>query len=339
MKQVTHPVLPDSEERDACAIISYIKKEGLPTHGNLERTIDALIKMGHRAGEIRGEGDGCGVLTDIPRLLWRELLEASGQNPDVADAPVFAVAHLLLPAEQEAAGSPLRKQLLQRFTESGFDLLLERACPVRSEVLSSNAREVEPFFWQVALDGRGADNLVNRLYDLSVALETDFPIHVASLSSRVASYKVLGAPELLARYYPELKRGDFLSAITIGHSRFSTNTLPNVLRAQPFSLIGHNGEINTIDRVREEARMLGIFLPHGGSDSQDLNRTLEGLMRRYGLTLFDAMEMVFPPIFHTIDRMPEELRHLYGFFRRLFKASAQGPAAATPRISTGFSKG
>lgn len=331
MKQVVQSILPDEEERDACAIISYIKKEGRPTHGNLERTIDALIKMGHRAGEIRGEGDGCGVLTDIPRLLWRELLEASGLNADLAEAPNFAVAHLLLPAEEGEEGSVLRSQLLQRFTAAGFELLLERACPVRSEVLSSSARKVEPFFWQVAVDGGAPENLAHRLYDLAVALETEFPIHVASLSSRVASYKVLGAPELLARYYPELKRGDFLSAVTIGHSRFSTNTLPNVLRAQPFSLIGHNGEINTIDRVREEARMMGIFLPHGGSDSQDLNRTLEGLMRHYDLTLFDAMEMVFPPVFHTIDRMPEELRHLYSFFRRLFKASAQGPAAVIAR--------
>ena len=59
-------------ERDACAIICYINKAGKPTHGNVQRTIDALIKMGHRAGEINGEGDGCGILTDIPRDIWAE---------------------------------------------------------------------------------------------------------------------------------------------------------------------------------------------------------------------------------------------------------------------------
>ncbi|MEZ4600629.1 MAG: glutamate synthase-related protein [Syntrophotaleaceae bacterium] len=333
MKQDLHPsmVVQDPAERDACAIISYIKKQGRPTHGNLERTIDALIKMGHRAGEIRGEGDGCGVLTDIPRLLWRELLEASGLNPSMAEADAFAVAHLLLPGDQGAEGSDLRRRLLKFFSSAGFQVVLERACPVRSEVLSSGARRVEPFFWQLALWRDDGDPLAARLYEASVALETDFPVHVASLSHRVASYKVLGSPELLPRYYPDLKRRDFLSAVTIGHSRFSTNTLPNVLRAQPFSLLGHNGEINTIDRLREEARMLGIFLPVGGSDSQDVNRILEGLIHRRGLNLFEAMETVFPPVFNTIDSMPAEQRQLYTFLRRFFPASAQGPAAVIAR--------
>ncbi len=318
-------------ERDGCAIIGYIKKHGLPTHGNLQRTIDALIKMGHRAGEIRGEGDGCGVLTDIPRLLWRELLANAGHDPELAEDPAFAVAHLLLPAEAAEKTSALRGRILERFAAAGLRLLLERPCPVRSEVLSSNARKAEPFFWQLGFHAAAPDGLAERLYDLHVALEGDLPVHVASLSARVASYKVLGAPELLARYYPDLKRRDFLSAVTIGHSRFSTNTLPDVLRAQPFSLLGHNGEINTIQRLREEAQMLGIFLPRGGSDSQDLNRILEGLIRRYGLTLFEAMEMVFPAIFSSLDDMPPELRSLYVFFRRMLRASAQGPAAVIAR--------
>ena len=128
-----------------------------------------------------------------------------------------------------------------------------------------------------------------------------------------------------------MKRREFLSSITIGHSRYSTNTLPTVLRAQPFSLLGHNGEINTIARLREEARMLGIILPAGGSDSQDLNRTLEGLMFRYGLTLFEAMEMVFPPIFSEMERMSPELQSMYDWFRRFLTASAQGPAAIIAR--------
>src|SRR6185369_13954670 len=157
--------------------------------------------------------------------------------------------------------------------------------------------------------------------------ERDFPVHVASLSTDKAVYKVHGAPEILSRYYPELKRRDFLSGVTIGHSRYSTNTLPTVLRAQPFSLLGHNGEINTIARLREEARMLGIALPYGGSDSQDLNRTLEGLLCGFGLSLFEAMELVFPPVFSIMDCMEPELKAMYDWFRRFLTASAQGPAA------------
>jgi glutamate synthase (NADPH/NADH) large chain len=185
--------------------------------------------------------------------------------------------------------------------------------------------------WQIALQFPQPARVEERLYDLQLVIELDFPVHVASLSTHVAAYKVHGAPEILNRYYPELKRRDFLSAATIGHSRFSTNTLPTVLRAQPFSLLGHNGEINTIARLREEALMLGIPLPPGGSDSQDLNRTLEGLIRRFGLTLFEAMEMVFPPIVSETDKMAPELASMYDFFRRFLTASAQGPAAIIAR--------
>ncbi|BDV44895.1 glutamate synthase [Geotalea uraniireducens] len=318
-------------ERDACAIICYLNKEGQPTHGNLQRTIEALIKMGHRAGEINGEGDGCGVLTDIPRLLWRESLAGAGRPAGLADEPGFAVGHLLLPQEATAADPQLQVKILSRLAAAGAEVLLERSGSVRSEVLSRRAREGEPLFWQLALRCPEPARSAELLYDLQVALERDFPIHVASLSTAVAAWKIHGAPELLPRYYPELKRREFLSSVTIGHSRYSTNTLPTVLRAQPFSLLGHNGEINTIARLREEARMIGVPLPTDGSDSQDLNRTLEGLICRHGLTLFEAMELVFPPIFSALDAMAPELRAMYSWFRRFLKASAQGPAAIIAR--------
>ena len=74
-------------ERDACAIICYVNKAARPTHGNMQRTIEALVRMGHRAGEINGEGDGCGILTDIPRLLWREILTTAGHGPELSLTP------------------------------------------------------------------------------------------------------------------------------------------------------------------------------------------------------------------------------------------------------------
>lgn len=333
MKITGLPGFPGStEERDACAIIGFFKKHGQPTHGNVQRTIDALIKMGHRAGGVGGEGDGCGVLTDIPRLLWREVLSDAGYAVELADAPGFAVGHLLLPRTASKADlKDLQKRILDMFLARGCRMLVERPLPVRSEILSASARASEPLVWQLAMTVPDVAAGPALLYGLHVALEGELPVQVASLSGRNAAYKMHGSPEMLARYYPDLKRRDFLSAVTIGHSRFSTNTLPTVLRAQPFSLLGHNGEINTIERLREEARLLGIALPPGGSDSQDLNRLLEGLMKGAGLTLFEAMEMVFPPIFSEMHRLPQEQRALYGFFRRFFPASAQGPAAVIAR--------
>jgi len=319
------------QERDACAIIGYINKNGRPSHGNVQRTIEALIKMGHRAGEINGEGDGCGILTDIPRLLWAEILAGAGLAPNLAEEPGFVVGHLLIDRNDLVRHPELQGAILQRIRGAGLKLVAERPAPVRSEVLAARARLGEPLVWQVALLCPDALQAASRLFELQVALEEAFPVHVASLSNFVAAYKVHGAPEILPRYYPELKRRDFLSGVTIGHSRYSTNTMPTVLRAQPFSLLGHNGEINTIARLREEARMLGITLPHGGSDSQDLNRTLEGLICRFGLTLFEAMEMVFPPIFSAMDTMEPEQRGMYTWFRRFLTASAQGPAAIIAR--------
>jgi glutamate synthase (NADPH/NADH) large chain len=318
-------------ERDACAIIAYLNKAGQPTHGNVQRTIEALVKMGHRAGEIDGEGDGCGVLTDLPRLLWRETLAGAGHPPELADAPGFAVGHLLVPREALAVDADLPARVLERLTQTGVRLLVERPGPVRSEVLSSRARAGEPLFWQLAVELPEPKRAPALLFDLQVRLEEELPLHVASLSPDVAAWKVHGAPEILPRYYPELKRREFLSSVTIGHSRYSTNTLPTVLRAQPFSLLGHNGEINTIARLREEARMLGVVLPRDGSDSQDLNRLLEGLIHRFGLSLFEAMELLFPPIVSALEAMPEGLRAMYAFGRRFLAASAQGPAAIIAR--------
>ena len=322
-------LMPD--ERDACAIICYINKAGKPSHGNVQRTIEALVKMGHRAGEINGEGDGCGILTDIPRILWGEILSGNGDSSELAEAPGFAVGHFLLDRSHLAQNPGLQSRILQAIREAGFRVLADRPATVRSEVLAARARVFEPMVWQVALLLDQPGQAAAALFSLQLVLERDFPVQVASLSCDVAAYKVHGAPEILPRYYPELKRRDFLSSVTIGHSRYSTNTMPTVLRAQPFSLLGHNGEINTIARLREEARMLGIELPAGGSDSQDLNRTLEGLICSFGCTLFEAMEMVFPPVFSAMDRMEPELASMYGWFRRFLTASAQGPAAIIAR--------
>ncbi|HET6420855.1 MAG TPA: glutamate synthase-related protein [Geobacteraceae bacterium] len=318
-------------ERDACAIICYVNKAGKPTHGNLQRTIEALVKMGHRAGEINGEGDGCGVLTDIPRLLWREVLGEAGKDPALADSPRFAVGHFMIPRDVLSENPRIPDEITGRFRKYGFEVLVERPGVVRSEVLATNARRAEPFFWQVGLASGDAGNAPSLLHSLKFGIERDYQVHAASLSVETVAYKVHGAPELLSRYYPELKRRDFLSAVTIGHSRYSTNTLPTVLRAQPFGLLGHNGEINTIARLREEAFMLGIPLPGEGSDSQDLNRILEGLINLYGLTLFEAMEVVFPPIFTEMESMDSEYRSMYTWFRRFLPASAQGPAAIISR--------
>ncbi|HJV67403.1 MAG TPA: glutamate synthase, partial [Geomonas sp.] len=179
-------------ERDACAIICYINRGGIPTHGNVQRTIEALVKMGHRAGEINGEGDGCGILTDIPRLLWREALAEAGHAPELADSSRFAVGHLLIPRDAPAHGPELQAAILRRFADAGVEVIMERPGVVRSEVLSTRGRAEEPLFWQLALLCPDAAATPALLHRIEVELERDFPLHTASLSTDTTVYKVHG---------------------------------------------------------------------------------------------------------------------------------------------------
>src|ERR1700710_971263 len=118
---------------------------------------------------------------------------------------------------------------------------------------------------------------------------------------------------------------------SFGHNRYSTNTWPSFKRVQPFSTLGHNGEINTIEQLRQEAKMLAVPVRPGASDSQDLNLTIETMVSREGLGLAEAMEMVLPPIVEEIRRLPEELHGFYMYLRQAMGPFAQGPVALIAR--------
>ncbi|MBI5657008.1 MAG: hypothetical protein HZC44_09450 [Geobacter sp.] len=124
-------------ERDACAIICHINKEVRPTHGNLQRTIEALIRMGHRAGEINGEGDGCGIMTDIPRLLWEEILANAGHAPALAHDPGLAVGHFLVERHELERHPDLQSALLSRIREAGLKTSRSWSAPARSGICTT----------------------------------------------------------------------------------------------------------------------------------------------------------------------------------------------------------
>ena len=138
---------------------------------------------------------------------------------------------------------------------------------------------------------------------------------VASFSSNDALYKVQGQPEVIPRFYPEMQEPDFGSSRIIAHNRYSTNTYPTFSRVQPFSILGHNGEINTIAQLREQSEQLGLPITRDGSDSQDLNRLLEGLIYEKGLSLLEAVEFALPPILGEVHRLPAKLQDLYVHYR------------------------
>jgi glutamate synthase (NADPH/NADH) large chain len=331
--KLTHQPKVWSEEHDACAIVAAIRKTGAPTHGNLKRAMEALSKMGHRSGVVNGEGDGCGVLTDIPRRLWADALEEEGKPAWLAEDRRFFVGHLMVPNERLDQFDRVQNQVLDLARKHGARILLSREGLTRPTALGRMARSQAPLFLQVAglMEGCPLQSIERCLFDLSLSVERETGIHVASLSSYSVVYKVRGTIETLYQYYPELRSPEFTTAITLGHARYSTNTTTAFERVQPFTLLGHNGEINTIARLREQAEMLDVQLVPGGSDSQDVDRTLSTLLHHYGFSLIEAMELLFPPILSEVEKFPPEVLRTYLRYRQSFGPFAQGPAAIIAR--------
>lgn len=320
-------------EHDACALMAAVRKDGVPGHDIIQAAVDALVKMVHRSGDFDGEGDGCGLQIDIPRKLWGALLAEAGQDGALADSPNFAVAHLFIPKSEAYWAKTLKEQICRRMEAGGFRVLLQRSRQVNSEVLGPRGTHDEPEFWQVALTapGRKPAEINQACFRLGVALEDENELHVVSFSADTAVYKVRGDANVLLAYYPDLREAGCESRTAIGHNRYSTNTSTIFERVQPFGALGHNGEINTIRQLREQGTQLGISLTKGGSDSQDLNRVLEGMIHEYGVTLFEAIEMVFPPIIGEVKNMPGALQDLYMYYRQAWGPFAQGPAAIAAR--------
>ncbi|HEX9967103.1 MAG TPA: glutamate synthase-related protein, partial [Solirubrobacterales bacterium] len=320
---------PSVEDKDACAIYASVRKDATPSHEPIALAIPALQKMLHRAGNVDGEGDGCGLLVDIPRKIWAEDVRAGGHDPSLTLDDAFAVAHVFIERSQDR--EKVRHDTRELLGQGGFRVLAERIGVVDSPALGPTAREEEPHFWQIA--GLVADpaNRDRVLFDLLIELESRLGVHIPSFSATTCVYKVMGAPKVLGEYYPDLRDERFETIGCFGHNRYSTNTWPSFKRVQPFSVLGHNGEINTIEQLRQEAKMLGVPIQAGSSDSQDLNRTIETLVARDGLSLAEAMEMVVPPIVPEVRLLPEDLHPFYMYLRQAMGPFAQGPVALIAR--------
>jgi glutamate synthase (NADPH) large chain len=320
---------PSVEDKDACAIYASVRKDATPSHEPIERAIPALQKMLHRAGNVDGEGDGCGLLLDIPRKIWAEEVRSGGHDPSLTLDDAFAVAHVFIERSQDL--EKVQHDARELLGRGGFRILAERIGVVDSPALGPTAREEEPHFWQVGGLIADASRRDRVLFDLLIELERELDVHVPSLSATTCVYKVMGAPNILGEYYPDLRDERFETIGCFGHNRYSTNTWPSFKRVQPFSVLGHNGEINTVEQLRQEARMLGVPIQPGSSDSQDLNRTVDTLISRDRLSLAEAMEMVVPPIVNEIRSLPDELHRFYMYMRQAMGPFAQGPVALIAR--------
>ncbi len=317
------------EDQDACALYAAVRKDGKPSHQLIQDGFAALQKMLHRAGNVDGEGDGCGVMIDIPRTIWSEQVRQGGHAPNLTLDETFAVAHVFVSRKENF--EPTKHRAHQILNRGGFRVLAEREDKVDSAALGPTAREEEPHFWQIAGLIPDAATRDRALFDLAIELEQNLPLQVASFSADSCVYKVMGAPKVLRLYFDDLRDPRAESVALLGHNRYSTNTWPSFMRVQPFSVLGHNGEINTIARLRAESRMLDAPIRDDSSDSQDLNRLIETLIGRRGLSLPEAMELAVPPIVNEIKQFPEHLRGFYMYLRQAMGPFAQGPIALIAR--------
>ncbi len=348
-------------EHGSCGLVAVFARDPAPSRRTLDVALEALQLLTHRAGRIDGEGDGCGVQTDIPRAIWAERLRRAGHDPDLAMQPWFAVAHLFVGPTGTGAALPDGESVLQGIeallARRGIRVLVSLDDGFRADALGPRGRSQAPAFWQLGLwvepehqglwppstalqgDGtlasgrrRAQAAAGSRLFEAAVAIERRFAgVHVVSMSTHTVVYKVVGDAGGLAAAYTDLTDPAFATRAVIGHNRYSTNTAPTFDRAQPFSVLAHNGEINTIRRLVMEADQIGVPTVPGGSDSQNLNRTADTLVHRWGYSLAEAVEILFPPILDEMERQPEPIRACYAHFRRAWGPFAQGPAAILAR--------
>ncbi|MDD6124630.1 MAG: glutamate synthase large subunit [Bacteroidales bacterium] len=325
-------------EHDACGVGMIVNIHGHKSHELVDGALKVLENMKHRGAEGADNktGDGAGILLQIPHEFI--LL----QGIPVPEKGRYGTGLLFLPKD-EAEQSGILSILIEEIEREGLSLMHLRTVPTRSEILGKEALATEPAIKQVFITGSTTDNLERKLYLVRKKVEQrvrhkDF--YVCSLSSRNIVYKGMLSSTQLREYFPDLTQPYFTSGLAVVHSRFSTNTFPTWGLAQPFRLLAHNGEINTIrgNRAWMEAReavlsteVLGdvkqirpIIQP-GMSDSASLDNVLE-FMVMSGLSLPHAMAMLVPESFNDKNPISEDLKAFYEYHSILMEPW-DGPAA------------
>jgi len=332
MTEQTAKNLYDPEfERDSCGFGLIANLDDLPSHWVVETAIAALARLTHR-GAVAADGktgDGCGLLIKFPSSFLRAVGEESG----FALQQRFAVGSVFLsPDELEAAAA--RDVIDQAILEIGLVVAGWREVPVDPGVCGEQALATLPRIEQVfvnAPDGMPRGRFNRRLFLARRRAENrvaDTQTYIASLSSATISYKGMVMPAALPEFYPDLRDSRLETSVCVFHQRFSTNTLPEWRLAQPFRFLAHNGEINTISGNRNWAQAraknfisdklddisdLDPIISLTGSDSSSLDNMLE-VLRAGGMDIIQAMRILLPPAWQTVDNIDPDVRAFYEFY-------------------------
>ncbi len=331
-----------SNEKDACGVGLLVNVGGVKSHRLVEQGLQVLEHMVHRGAEGADPktGDGAGIMVQVPHEFI--LL----QGIAVPEKGRYGTGLVFLPHDEQQ-NKTIVDIIAHETTAAGLTFLPVRKVPVNDSQLGRVAREAQPDIVQIFVaDTRTNDPLEPRLYLLRKSIEKrvaaelgpDTGFYIVSLSSRVIIYKGMLSSLQLRYYYPDLTSPHFTSAMALVHSRFSTNTFPTWSLAQPFRMLGHNGEINTIrgNRLWMTARecllrpaALGYadltpILQPDMSDSASLDNALEFFVMS-GMSLPHALAMLVPESFNEKNPISPELKAFYEFHSILMEAW-DGPA-------------
>lgn len=319
------------EFKDNCGfgLIAHIK--GQASHSLLEKGIESLTCMTHRGGIAADgkTGDGCGLLLQKPDSFLRTV---ASEELGITLSEHYGIGSFML-SQEEAQQASTKQAVEEEFARLGFDKIYWRLVPINSDCLGPIALESLPAFYHVFINAEGlsSDELNAKLFvarrKIEIRLAQDSSFYVASLSATTLSYKGLMMPVDLPKFYLDLADPRLETAICVFHQRFSTNTLPQWPLAQPFRLIAHNGEINTITgnrnwSVARTPKFQTDVLPNldeivplvnrTGSDSSSLDNMLELLMIG-GMDLHRAIRMLVPPAWQNVEQMDADLKAFYEY--------------------------
>jgi glutamate synthase (NADPH/NADH) large chain len=342
-------------ETDSCGVAFLADLKGRPSHELVRNALIALHNMDHRgaAGAEPSSGDGSGITVGIPDAFLRESVEFT-----LPEFGSYATGIAFLPTQPEARDR-VKTVIAGVAAGEGIEVLGWRPVPVDTTGLGPTALSVMPYFEQLfitAADPAGPGLLsgialerkafaLRKVTERLIRTAGD-ELYFPSLSGRTLVYKGMLTTAQLATFYPDLSDQRFATAIVLVHSRFSTNTFPSWPLAQPFRIIAHNGEINTVggnrnwmysrqsqltsellsDATHDIGRLFPICTP-GASDSASFDEVLE-LLHLGGRSLPHAVLMMIPEAWENADRMDRARRDFYAFHSALMEPW-DGPACVT----------
>ncbi len=329
-------------EHDSCGFGLLVNIDGRASRWLVEQAFAALAKMAHRGG-VNADGvtgDGCGILLYRPEA-W---LRALAAEASIAVGARFAAGLVFLPHDPDRAAAA-RAQFERLLREEGLAAAGWREVPLADEACGplglAHRPRIEQLFVNAPdrLDEAAFERALlraRRRTELTLTGEPAF--YVVSLSAATIGYKAMAAPGRLHEVFPDLQRADLAVRAATFHQRFSTNTLPNWQLAQPFRLLAHNGEINTIGANRAwigarapklrssllDLSDLGPPVSTAGSDSQSLDNMLE-LLVAGGIELTAALRILVPPAYAAREDLDEDLEAFYEYYA-LHSEPWDGPA-------------